>query len=444
MNIESSYAAEIFHADKIFRNTVKTYREAVSFCIDVFEREWGSLSVIKNANTRRNACEVLIHSTSKRQAKYPEFDKLFYKMPAYMRRAVVVDAYGCLSSYHSNVDEWKTKGSKGKEPMLRMDRNCFPTFYRKGACLGNERTEDTVQLKLLVNNDWVWVDFHLKPTDMKSVRKHAADGKISAPTLERKHKKWYLRYAMEHEKELNKTKLKNQRVLAVDLGINTVATCSVMDSEGTVYARKFINFPYKKDLLNWTLNRVKKVQRKYGNHNLSKIWRYAKSLNDQIAYKTADAIVNLAMEYGCDMIVFEYLDTSGKKRGSKKQCLHMWNKRAVQTVATHKAHMNGVHINRVCAWGTSRLAYDGSGRVLRGRDAGFDTYELCRFPSGKIYNCDLSASYNIGARYFIRELQKNHSAMKWSRIQAEVPECVRRSRCTYGTLLKINSVLAVA
>ena len=69
MNIESSYAAEIFHADKIFRNTVKIYREAVSFCIDVFEREWGSLSVIKNANTRRNACEVLIHSTSKRQAK---------------------------------------------------------------------------------------------------------------------------------------------------------------------------------------------------------------------------------------------------------------------------------------------------------------------------------------------------------------------------------------
>ena len=59
MNIESSYAAEILHADKIFCNTVKIYREAVSFCINVFEREWNSLSVIKNANTRRNACEAL-------------------------------------------------------------------------------------------------------------------------------------------------------------------------------------------------------------------------------------------------------------------------------------------------------------------------------------------------------------------------------------------------
>jgi hypothetical protein len=52
--------------------------------------------------------------------------------------------------------------------------------------------------------------------------------------------------------------------------------------------------------------------------------------------------------------------------------------------------------------GISNLAYDGSGVVLRGKDAGFSTYELCKFGNGKIYNCDLSASYNIGASYFIR------------------------------------------
>ena len=31
-------------------------------------------------------------------------------------------------------------------------------------------------------------------------------------------------------------------------------------------------------------------------------------------------------------------------------------------------------------------------------------YDVCSFKSGKTYNCDLSASYNIGARYLIRVL----------------------------------------
>jgi hypothetical protein len=97
-------------------------------------------------------------------------------------------------------------------------------------------------------------------------------------------------------------------------------------------------------------------------------------------------------------------------------------------------------VSHICAWGTSKLAYDGSGVVLRGKDAGFNTYELCKFGNGKIYNCDLSASYNIGARYFIRELEKSTPAKKWSLIQAKVPECVKRTQCTYNTLVEILKV----
>ena len=141
----------------------------------------------------------------------------------------------------------------------------------------------------------------------------------------------------------------------------------------------------------------------------------------------------------CDVIVFEHLDTSGRKRGSKKQRLHMWRKNAIQNIVTHKAHRAGIRISRICAWNTSRLAYDGSGEVLRGKDAGFSTNRLCRFENGKIYNCDLSASYNIGARYFIREIQKSISAKRWSDIQAKVPECEKRTWCTYNTLLQINA-----
>ena len=110
--------------------------------------------------------------------------------------------------------------------------------------------------------------------------------------------------------------------------------------------------------------------------------------------------------YNADAIVFEHLDIAGRKRGSKKQRLHLWRAREVQRIVACKAHRSKMRISRVNAWNTSRLAFDDSGRVSRGQEAELNTYSLCRFSNGKIYNCDLNASYNIGARYFIRELLK--------------------------------------
>ena len=118
----------------------------------------------------------------------------------------------------------------------------------------------------------------------------------------------------------------------------------------------------------------------------------------------------------------------------------MWKKNIIQRIVEHKAHRHGMRISRICAWNTSKYAFDGSGIVSRGKDANLHTYELCKFSNGKIYNCDLSASYNIGARYFIREIQKFISEKKWSRIVAKVPECGKRTLCTYATLLEINKV----
>ena len=58
MDIVSSYAAEVLHADKIFYTTVNVYRRAVSFCIDAFEKEQNELSSIEKTNERRRACHA--------------------------------------------------------------------------------------------------------------------------------------------------------------------------------------------------------------------------------------------------------------------------------------------------------------------------------------------------------------------------------------------------
>ena len=100
-----------------------------------------------------------------------------------------------------------------------------------------------------------------------------------------------------------------------------------------------------------------------------------------------------------------------------------------------------MRISRICAWGTSRLAYDGSGRILRGKEAELPTYSLCRFQNGKVYNCDLSASYNIGSRYFIREILKSLPARVRLELEANVPQVSKRSTCTWSTLINLNAEL---
>ena len=130
----------------------------------------------------------------------------------------------------------------------------------------------------------------------------------------------------------------------------------------------------------------------------------------------------------------EFLDTNGKRRGSKKQRLDHWRAKAVQRIVTDKAHRKGMRISRVCAWGTSKFAYDGSGTVTRGVDG---NYSICRFKSGKIYNCDLSASYNIGARYFIREITKSRPATARSALEAKVPQVAARSTCTWSAFISL-------
>lgn len=441
MKLTSSYAVEIKHINKLFRQTIKIYNDAISFCVKAFEEHWEVLATLDTGNKERFAyADALIHSTKSNDAVYPEFDIKFRKMPSYLRFSVINTALGYLSSYHSNLDNWKFSNSDGKAPSLQTHLNKLPTFY-KGNMYLDDCDGDAVKLKLFVNNDWNWVEVKLKHTDVVSINKHIKTAKMSVPTLEKKNKKWFLRFAFEEKVELNKTPLKEQKILSVDLGINTDATCSVMKSDGTILAREFINFASEKDHLYHTLNKIKKVQQKYGSNNLSKLWRHAKFHNEELARKIANEIINVAIKYNCDVIVFEYLDFKGKKRGSKKQKLQMWKKNTIQQKVEHKAHKNGIRVSHICAWNTSQLAFDGSGKVLRGKEANLNSYELCKFSNGKVYNCDLSASYNIGARYFIREIQKIQPVKVWSDIVAKVPECQKRTQCTYNTLLEINRVV---
>ena len=99
------------------------------------------------------------------------------------------------------------------------------------------------------------------------------------------------------------------------------------------------------------------------------IYRLIRNANERLSLLTAKEIIRVAVLYGVDCIVFEHLDTCGKKHGRFKERLHMWRAKDVQERVELMAHRNCMRISRVCAWGTSRLAFDGSGPVKRGRES---------------------------------------------------------------------------
>lgn len=483
MKITSSYQVRIVNCSVNLNETVRIYRKALAFLIHVVDENWDAVqSITTGSLEQQRYIEKLVHGNKNREAKYPDFDKLFYKYPSYLRRATITAAIGAVSSYHSNLANWETSGKEGKQPTLQIDRKALPTFFRddmflvdgvpekvkvaKNPKLKDELTAEekktkkakrkavelqnsqnelialsnkyTVRLKVFHKNDWVWATVTLRKTDIAYLRKYWMHACASVPTLEKHFGKFSLRFSFEESVQLSDTPIHEQRICAVDLGLNTDATCCIMTADGTILARKFINFASEKDHLYHVLNRIKKFQRLHGSREAHNFWAYAKRINDELSKKIASAIVEYAVLYSADVIVFEHLDFKGKKASSKKQKIQMWRKNGIQEYAKHKAHRCGIRISRICAWGTSKLAYDGSGEVKRAQD----NHSLATFTSSKQYNADLNACYNIGARYFIREVTKPMSKKAWSQCKAKVPDIERRTQCTLHSLRQLHDFLS--
>ncbi len=444
MNITSMYSVKIKEYRYIFKESIVLYRSAVDFFIDVCLKEWDDIIPIKGLKAKQSYVETLTVPTSGRPNVAYNFNQKFYKMPSYLRRAAISEAIGKVSSYKSNLLNWEVSDKRecGLKPSLPKAGYCYPALYRDNMYV--RKSDYTAQIKVFRNNTWDWIMVQLRKSDVDYILHHCKSLKECAPTLQKRGKCWYLDFAFEQNIKLVDTPIREQTILSVDLGINSSATCSIMRSDGAVLGRKFLHLPKEYDSLKRKIGHIKRAQ-KLGSRNVSNLWSYAKGANDDIAVKTAKFIMDNAILYDVDCIVFEHLDLGKKKHGSKKQRLALWKARYVQQMVTHKAHANYIHVSTINAWGTSRLAFDGSGRVLRGQDSDkCKSYSECEFQNGKIYNCDLNATYNIGSRYFVRELLKALPARERQRAEVNIPGCAKRSTCTLATLISLNGELQTA
>lgn len=425
-------------SDSLMEQTAKCCLAALRLCVDIFMEEWPYLETIpstaqKGVPGRRREAECLIHSTDDNQAKYPEFDKRNPDLPSYTRRAIISKALGMVSSYQSNHAAWKAlkPDERGAEPTLGFPDRYELTFYDQDRDVCNME-KGIIGLKLNNGKTWEWYYFLIKASDTRYIARMREQRKMLSPVVEKKNGRYQIRFSFEEKRELvsNKNPLA-YTILAVDLGINSPAAWCVMTADGTVHAKGVIHLSCDEDRLAHLISR-KRMYQAEGKKSHS-IFRMVTAANEQLSIDTGREIIRIAVLYNADCIVFEHLDRNGTVKGKRyRERIHMWRANDVQKRVELHAHRNGMRISRVCAWGTSRYAFDGSGQVARGKKAGLDTYSVCRFPNGKTYNCDLSASQNIGARYFLREYAKAFP-------QIQLPKTPER---TYATLLQFQKIMA--
>ena len=447
MNIVKTAKLKITSHTKTLEPTLEIYRKALIFYIDVVKKEWDSLKELDNRR-RLLLLETISHKTKQHPEVKYNFDKDFYKFPCYLRRACIMEAIGCVESYYSNYERWQKekeetlfKGKKfhKKSPTLQLKHNSFPVLYKPE--MFKREDNGGIKIKVFHNNDWVWIDITIKDKNLLSSRRYRfTDYTEANPKLVKKGKKFYLHIPYEKKVKLYD---RNDVAISVDLGLTNSAVVNAMRSDGTVLGRLFINQPKEKDRLNHTINKLSKAKRNSHIIKAPNYWRVINNLQREITQDTANKIVDFALKFNAGVIVFEYLsrmklpkDVYGAKRLRFK--LQYWAKQTTYKKTLEKAHSLGIRLSRVLARGTSMYAFDGSGEVARNSKK-----DIAVFTTGKEYHADLSASYNTGARYFIRELLRPLPEMVRLQVQAKVPELVVRTQQTLSSLTRLQEALSL-
>ena len=442
-----SYNVEVINNTNKLRhivaNTLALYNSALNYVCDVVLKHYDEINELNNLEGRMYL-EHLIHNTKNNIAKY-DFDSIYYKLPCYLLRDIESKAIGHIFSYKSNLDNYKkeryNKISNGKkfkkrEPSLSKC-NLLPSFYKGN--MYKMISDNKIALKIYEDNDWKYEEFKLKKNDLKYINK--INGKRYNPEIKIIGKKIYIKFTFEIEDLKLQDKELNKRIICgVDLGVNNDATISIMNYEGTILGRHFIN-TNNKDLMNHLLNKKRKIQRNSGNYKYLRnlhINNKINSINENIVNHTVNQIIKICLSYGVDVIVFENLRHKFKRaKKSFRARLHRWRKIAIYNKAYEMAHRNGIRVSTVNPNGTSKYAYDGSGLVERDND----NYSICKFVSGKTYNCDLSASYNIAARYYIREALKPLDVNSRSELETKASLALSGTKLTYNTFKVLLNVI---
>jgi IS605 OrfB family transposase len=407
----------------LFAQTVNIYRRLCRHLVGIIFTHWSKLGGLQGQQVIP-AVERLIHRTSQNpNVKYSSVDQTFHKFPSYYRRAAIAFAVGQVSSFVTRYRDWQSgirKRRDAKPPSLNSDAGCYPVLYR-GQCYKLHGLEQ-IEIKVFSGTDWVWTT--VKISGLRE--RHTVDSnKLLSPSLIFNDKACHLSVPFECYPVKRQA---DKNVVAVDLGINTTATVSVVSFDGTVIHREFIHnrrdIDQRDKRLKSVSTRASRIMGKGGKLHkgfCSKQYRKCRNINQQIAHITSKRIVNIAKQFNAEAIVFEHLKgwkaKGGRKRSTLRQRFHGWLKSMIRDYTEMKWQEAGGKVINVIAAYTSKLAYDGSGVVQRDSK----NYALAKFTSGKRYNCDLNGSQNIAARGILQLTRRKDGKERSSKSSGRSP-----------------------
>jgi IS605 OrfB family transposase len=363
----------------------------------------GHWTEIAQATSRCAAVEKLIHKTSSNpNPKYRYFQKRFY-FPSYLRRAAIEFALGQVCSFLTRYYDWQSGNRKRKDALparFNPETRCYPALYR-GQCIKFSTDFGEAQIKVGNGSDWVWTKVQITQLRERHLLNHSQG---LSPSLIVKDGKAHLSMPF----KLHPEKLGGKLVCAVDVGINTTATATIVGSDGTVIQSAFFHRGGDIDRRDKVLGQIRhkaKLTKKLHKGFCRGLYRRAQGINHNMAQHISQEIVQFALAHGASVIVFEALKDwkpkAGKKRSTLKQGFHGWLHRLLVQLTQNKFVEVGGKVELVYPRGTSSWADDGSGQLKRSKA----NYALATFQNRKRYNADLNGSSNLAARYWAYKLK---------------------------------------
>ncbi len=284
-----------------------------------------------------------------------------------------------VKGWHSNYQRWLNKKARveernrkrvaaGKKP-IPFDEHPpkYPTagnvgiiFYR-GDFKDLSLKSNTIRLKVWDGRDWRFITVEVEPTGHSQKLRLDDAWEMTVPSIYEKEGIFYLVTAFEKKTSVIKFAdyylSKDPKVLAVDLnlGRRNRAVCALVGKDGTVHKVRHIglaacNTTDVHRLLGLIARDVSGLGMvPKGHRPCKKLWRKVRAVNDNYAHHLSKRLVDLAVEQGAKVIVFENLKRlrpDKEKHGSARmrQKIGYWLHRRVIGYATYKAKARGILI----------------------------------------------------------------------------------------------------
>ncbi|MBE3578998.1 MAG: IS200/IS605 family element transposase accessory protein TnpB [Caldanaerobacter subterraneus] len=368
--------------------TTTLYRQVVSYYLQVFQEHQ---EIIGHSKWLKEA-EKLTHQTKDNPDPEYSFDREFPNLPSGFRRSAIAEAHGKALAWKTSYEKWQERKRKHEEknqkrvaegkrpiefkerpPQYPKDNNCWLSYY---------------------DTEYKWLDSHHIMLKMFSGKSYVyrkvtllqpftvpAGYAAGSPMLVKKPTGWELHVPIVRVAKLDLRKVEelvknpSLKICAVDLGMNRHAVMTIQDTEGRVYAVKFISAAKDNHLRKRCLEKIVNLQKETkiipeGERFAKHLWNKVSNLNDDIAHRVSKQIVEFAKIHGAKIIVFEYLDDLKPSKGTKSHQLNQkfifWVKGRIFRYTRYKALHEGIIICRVSPKETSsRCPYCGFPTIVR-------------------------------------------------------------------------------